>query len=505
MTSRTLLSAAAGLVLAASPLAAQQPAQQPAPQPAAPAPQPAQPAPRPAAAPTAQPAARQDTAPVPRVTLADALRLAAQNAPAMVQARQGVRTARAQQRQTLGAYLPTVSVSGSEGYTPVRIDATTGGASSAGTGTPYNQRYGYSLSLPLFTGFQRGANRRAAAATTDQREAAELQQEYATALAAKQAFFTALADAELVTVAQTQLQLSQVQVRLTTEKLRLGATTRADSLSAAVAYGNSQLQLIQAQANLQYAQVNLGRTIGLDGAVAPVPDSALEVRLGPLDTLALRREALATAPSVRQAEASLAVANAGVGVARAAYFPTISASFSQSWSRALNGWLTPDPYSVTSTPIAITSVGPPVTARQDTITRQITMPFTGSKSLSISVNLPIFNGFGRETNVVTADANVITAQANLRDARLALDASLTQAIASLNATSQQIDIARTSVAAATENLRMQQERYRLGTSTIVDLLTAQASLNQAQANLVSARYNYLVARAQIEALVGHSL
>jgi outer membrane protein TolC len=52
---------------------------------------------------------------------------------------------------------------------------------------------------------------------------------------------------------------------------------------------------------------------------------------------------------------------------------------------------------------------------------------------------------------------------------------------------------------------MQRERYRLGTSTIVDLLTSQAALNQAQANLVQARYNYLVARAQIEALVGHGL
>jgi outer membrane protein len=477
MTSRSLLSAAAGLALAASGLAAQQPAPAPA------APSPAQP---PAAAPAAQ-----DTAQLPRVTLANALRLAAQNAPAMVQARQGVRTARAQQRQTLGAYLPSVSVSGNEGYTPVRIDATTGGAASAGQTTPYNQRYGYSLSLPLFTGFQRGANQRAARATTDQREAAQLQQEYATALTAKQAFFTALANAELVTVAETQLRRSGEQLKLTTEKLRLGATTRADSLSAMVDYGNSQLQLIQARANLQYAQVNLGRVIGLDGAVAPVPDSALEVRVGSLDTAALRREALATAPSVRQAEASLAAAQASIAATRAQYYPTITASFSQSWSRALNHLVSPAPYNIYNN--AGDSIGTNF------------MRFTSSKTLSVGLSFPIFNGFGRETNMITADANVITAQANLRDARLALDASLTQAIASLNATSQQIDIARVSVAAAEENLRMQTERYRLGTSTIVDLLTGQAALNQAQANLVSARYNYLVARAQIEALVGHAL
>jgi outer membrane protein TolC len=37
------------------------------------------------------------------------------------------------------------------------------------------------------------------------------------------------------------------------------------------------------------------------------------------------------------------------------------------------------------------------------------------------------------------------------------------------------------------------------------VLTAQASLEQAQVNLVTSRYNFLVAKAQIEALVGHSL
>lgn len=451
MTSRTLLSAAACLLLAASGLAAQQPAQAPAP------------------APAVQPA----TAQIPQVTLAEALRLAAQNAPAMVQARQNVRVARAQELQTFGAFLPTVNsnVSGSQSGAQ-RIDATTG--KPVNTGSLINTSIGLSASLDLFTGFRRGANRRAAQATTSQRESAQLQQEYATALAAKQAFFTALADAELVTVAESQLRRSGEQLKLTTEKLRLGATTRADSLSAMVDYGNSQLQLIQAQANLQFAQVNLGRTIGIDGAVAPVSDSALEVRLGTLDTVALRNEATANAPSIRQSEASLTASRASLSASRSQYMPTISASASQSWARA-----------------------------EQTLFSGI--PFTSSWSVRLALSYPIFNGFQRETNIATADANVVTAAANLRDARLALDASLTQAIASLNAASQQIDIARVSVAAAEENLRMQRERYRLGTSTIVDLLTTQTALNQAQANLVQARYNYLVARAQIEALVGHPL
>jgi outer membrane protein TolC len=52
---------------------------------------------------------------------------------------------------------------------------------------------------------------------------------------------------------------------------------------------------------------------------------------------------------------------------------------------------------------------------------------------------------------------------------------------------------------------VQQERYRLGAGTLLDLLTAEANLTQAQVSLVQARYNYLTARAQLEALVGHAL
>ncbi len=461
MTSRLVLSAAL-FGLAASGLAAQQPAPQPAAPPRAPA-----------TAPAAGPVAYQIPADMPRVTLQDALRLAAQASPAMVQARQNVRVAQWGQRVAKGAYLPSLngSASGSQSGAE-RYNSATGQRIT--NPFPYSESYGLSARVNLFTGFQRGANVRAASATTDLRWAAQLQQEYATALSTKQAFFSALATAELVTVAEAQLRRSGEQVKLTSEKLRLGATTRSDSLGAMVDYGNSQLQLVQAIANLQYAQVNLGRAIGTDGAVAPVPDTTLEARLGPLDTAALRREALATAPSVRQAEASLRAASAGLSAQRSQWMPTVSASWNQNWSRSTAGI-------------------------RDTI------PWFGAWSVGLTLSYPLFNGFQRESSIATADANVITAQANLRDARLFLDASLTQAISGLDASAQQIDIARSSVAAAEENLRMQQERYRLGTSTILDLLTTQTALNQAQANLVSARYNYLVARAQIEALVGHGL
>jgi len=49
------------------------------------------------------------------------------------------------------------------------------------------------------------------------------------------------------------------------------------------------------------------------------------------------------------------------------------------------------------------------------------------------------------------------------------------------------------------------ERYSVGASTIVDVLTSQSSLVEAENTLIRARYDYQIARAQLEALLGRSL
>jgi len=410
-----------------------------------------------------------------RVTLAEALELAVQAQPAMVQARQDVRVAQAQERVAFGNFLPTINsnaTSNKSGNT--RINATTGQVQTFPS--YWNSQLGFTASYPLFTGFQRGAVRRQSRFTTDQRDATLQRQEFAVALQTKQAFFLALKNAELVTVAQTRLRGADEQLRLTAERLRLGATTRSDSLRARVEYGNAQLAVIQAQNDLQNAQAALGRMLQVEGLVSPVYDSTLESRVVNLDTTVLRRDARSAAPTIREAEASLATAQAAHAASRSSYLPTVSVSGGYNWAAADN---------------------------------LSTQPFRGryvdTWNFRLTASYPIFNGFQRETNVITADAGVESATARLRDARLALDASLTQAFTALDAASARIDIARVSVQAAQEDLRLQRERYRLGAVTIIEVLASQGNLDQAQVDFVSARYDYLVARAQIEALVGHGL
>jgi len=476
MTLRTMLAVCGLLAGTAGGVAAQQPTPAPA-TPAAPAPAtPAAPAASPAAADTGalNPAGQA----VRRVTLAQALQLGREYNPDEVTAQQNLRLANMGVTEAWGAYLPTVTGNFSSSKSSSQRVNQFG---TVTTGAPTdNSSFGLSANLNLFTGFQRGANRRAAVATRDLNQAALLQQDYATDLNTKQAFFNALSTQELVGVAQANLAQNVEQLRLTSEKLRLGATTRSDSLTASVSYGTAEVQLIQARANALTAEATLARAIGAEGMVAAIPDTTLEIRLAALDTAQLRRDAEATAPAVVEAQAAVSAGQAALSANRSQYWPTLSLGASQRWAGSVFfPWNTP------------------ATATSQT--------YTGTWSISLSLNYPIFNGFVREASIVTSEASLRDAQAKLRDARLLLDATLTQDMTALEAAGAQIDVSRTSVAAAEESLRMQQERYRLGASTIVDLLTAETALNQAQVTLVESRYNYLIARAQLEALVGHSL
>jgi outer membrane protein len=229
--------------------------------------------------------------------------------------------------------------------------------------------------------------------------------------------------------------------------------------------------LITTQAQLAAAEAGLARLIGETGRVHAVDDSAF-YRVQPvIDTQALRVEALSKSPRVRSATASAAAARASVRASQSAYWPTLNLAANTGW----NGSRTSD------------------------------YQLLNQRQVSLSLRWTLFNGFDRELTIVQREANLDLAEAVASDAQRGVDAELITGIAELDAARARIEITGTSVVAAREDLRVQQERYRLGVSTIVDLLTSQEALNQAEVDVVNARFDYLRAKAQLEALIGRTL
>ncbi|HKT59914.1 MAG TPA: TolC family protein [Gemmatimonadales bacterium] len=408
------------------------------------------------------------------ITLAEAIRLAQRTQPSVVQAQGQVQTAAAQRRSAWGAFLPSLAASSSasdffsEGAS--RIDPITGQVLSGNTS---NRSLNATLraSVDLFTGFRRGADLRAARAGETQAAAGLVDARFTQDLATTNQFFDALSAAQLVSVRESSVKRAEEQLKVSVAKLQAGSATRSDSLRSLVTLGTTQLDLIQAQTDLATAEAGLARLVGETGRVRALDDSSFRQIVAVPDTAALRQEAETKSPRVQTALAGANLAQANLSSSRSAYWPSLTLGATTSW----NGSRTND------------------------------YTFFNQRQVSLALSWDIFNGFDRELTIAQRQASLDVAEANATDERRAVDAALTQYLAALDAAQAKIGITATSVAAATEDLRVQQERYRLGASTIVDVLTSQEALNQAEVDVVNARFDYLRAKAQLEALIGRTL
>ena len=403
-----------------------------------------------------------------QISLAEAVRRALDVQPAIVRARGDATSAGWQKRGAVGAFLPTVLFS-SSAFRQNTESNVNGFLANAGT---YQFNTGLSASVDLFTGFRRLANYRSADATQDAADAEVVNQRYLVSAATAQLFYTSLANEELVRVAEAQLERAKEELQISVNKFQAGAATRSDTLTATVDLGNARLALLQAQANLATAQANLARQIGVDGVVRAVPDS----QLPPVpDTTELRTAALRQAPVVMQAAASERATAATLWSNRSQYLPKLTASYNTS-SQGLN---------------------------------QPWQGFDGGNRnlnrLSFALSWTLFDGFQRERTAAQSAVDLDNARAQTADTRRQLGADLTQQLAAMSTGFAKIGITGANVVAAAEARRVTQERYRLGAGTLLDLLTAQANQTQAEVNQVQARYDYLIARAQVEALIGHPL
>ncbi|MFN3821875.1 MAG: TolC family protein, partial [bacterium] len=75
----------------------------------------------------------------------------------------------------------------------------------------------------------------------------------------------------------------------------------------------------------------------------------------------------------------------------------------------------------------------------------------------------------------------------------------------LEAIQHQILVAQQNASWATETLNFEEERYRLGAATIIEVTTAQSSFVQTQMELAALYSDYHILLAQLEKLVGTKL
>jgi outer membrane protein TolC len=410
------------------------------------------------------------------LTLDEALSHAESPSPDVARAAAGVADAKSAQRVALGNYLPQIDLA-----------ATAADANRSTPQVPLEQilpGHSYSAgavaSLDLFTAGRRGAESRQASAERRAAEATLVDRRFAARYAVEVVFLDVLRAEELIVTAKARVAEDEEALDAARHRLDAGTTTRSDVLRAGVELASAQEALLAAEAQRTTAAYELGHVTGLGGAVgASLADSTI-VRPLPMRSDALVGLIVGAGPTVRAAQATLESAEATTSAARREYFPTLNATGGYSWVNE-----------------QAVQYG----------TEPINGLFESGQAWQVRLGFvyPLFNGFQREDAIERAKADMRAATVVRDDQRRAALSSAEGGLATLTVAGDRIALADEAVAQAREDLRVQDARYQAGASTLLDRLISEAALVQAEQDLVTARYDYGVARAQLEALAGRTL
>jgi outer membrane protein len=472
-------------------------------------------------------AAAQPQATGPVLSLEESIQLALRNNPTHLQARSARARAGTALRSAYGALLPSVSSSfqGSfrKGGTSV-FEGQQIGAAADLLGTQYNIGVSAFLNYARFMGpRQQRANLDAAEADIGRSEAATRAQVITQYLNVLQAQARSALQDTLLINAQAQLELNRA-------RQQVGAATQLEVVNAEVQVGRVRVSQLREQNTVEIAMLTLFQQIGIDpqpGArlVTQFPVSEPTLQLPELLEMARRAN-----PSLTAARARESAANTGVASARSQWLPSLS--FSTGWSGftqkltslesqlaqgqaqglgARRSCLTTDSI---RTGAGLSALGNCdrflfTDAQADAMRAENSLyPFDFTKQpfgYSLTLSLPIFNGFQREGQIQDAQSFRNDARYTRRAQELQLNTDVTSAYRNLTTQYQTVRLNEQNQQAARQALELAQERYRVGANTFLDVTTARSTFEQAATDLINSIYEFHKAYAALESAVGRPL
>ena len=462
------------------------------------------------------------------LTLDQAIALARRNNPELQQTLNNRIGAQAAVRSAYGALLPSAdasfNVQRQQGGQQI-FSGTSLGASSDVNQSSYQIGFGYRLnSATLITPSLQRANRDAVeaditGATETLRNS--VAQQYLTSL---QANANADLQDSLVVAAQQELVLAQAREIV-------GSGTQLDVQRADVALGLQKVQALKARNQVEIEKLRLFQLMGTPQPpnvrlVTQFVVTPLSQSLNDLLSLASQQNPSVLALRSRQHVADLNVRrekgeysptltlSTGIGGYTYGFansnFPVQQAAANLEASRAscirteeVRAALNLSNQLAECNAMAFTTADAQAIRDQNA---KFPFNFTKSpRSVSATLSLPIFDGFAREQRVQEAMANRSDARYQVRAKELALTADVTAAYLTLQTAEKTVALQEQNAAKAKQELKLVQDRYRIGATTYVDLTEARATYERAESDRITAVYDYHKAFAALESAVGHSL
>ena len=399
-------------------------------------------------------------------TLAECIKIALERNPRTRSSWHSSRSTAAKVGQAKSAYLPSADfTTGARRGDLVSLDT------NQETGPANAFDAGFGVRYLLFDGGDRSARVKGAEAellAANFRHNTILQD---VALAVEEAYYELLAAMWLKKVAEETVEQTKHHVDLAHARYKSGVAARSDVLKTETEKADADLASVRARSSVRIARGRLAIATGLRVSksfeIVDLPENIHGQELADIEQLL--DEAAATRPELRAALARIEARTADISIARARYWPTVTADADYGW-------------------------------RDRTF-----VPDRDEWSMGVSIDLPLFAGFNRTYQVRESKSELARTIADYENLLRGVELEIWTAYSEVTEAREAIEAAKKLVSSAEESARVAEGEYKNGTGFIIELIDAQTARTEARNRLVQANLDWYAAMARFERAAGRTL
>jgi outer membrane protein len=416
-------------------------------------------------------------------TLSECLKIARQKNPRLKVAEANISTAGAEITSAFGNFLPSATFN--MGYTR-QLNVEAGQKINIGGQTivvgkiePNSYNMSLSLNYNLFDGFSREAQYNSAKERLNSAFSSYSQTISEIEIGVYRAYINALRLTKILEARRKDFELGQKELERVRALFEAGSIPITNVLSQEAELANKEILIIQAENDLKNAKAVLLSSMGMEPDInieisekdIPLEYSEEEIaqfrsQFGVLEkvlpkVLSNRKDLLALEQQIRASQANLTIA-------RANYFPTLSAYGGWSWAN-----------------------------NEFNKFSELGRSFVG-----LALRVPIFENFKTNYQIELAKAQIVELETQKLQLVQNIKSQLIQAINNLDAAEKQLSATKKSVEAAEKNFQSARERYNVGSASVTDYLLANNLLVNAQINQINAIYGYYLAQKELLYTIG---
>jgi len=286
-------------------------------------------------------------------------------------------------------------------------------------------------------------------------------------LAVGNSYLQAIASGARVETSEAQVKSAQALYDKAADQQKAGLSPAIDALRSQVELQTRQQQLIVARNDLAKQKLNIARIIGLPlGQEFVLTEKAPYQELAPLPLDTYLQRAYASRGDYQAALAQVRAAELSRKAAAAGRYPTLDVDAN------------------------LGDIG--VTPSQS----------NGTWQVNGGLNIPIFAGNRVHGDVLQADAQLKQARSQLGDLRGRIDYEVRTALLDLNASAEQVEVARSSVDLAEQALAQSQDRFTAGVADNLEVVQAQEAVASAHESYIQSLYAHNLSKVELAHAIG---